>query len=82
MVVRAGPVLDELLAEHGGTMDDLVKGDEKDAGGTEDDVEVIEETPAPAKKATTRKKAPAKKATAKKKAAKKKAAKKKAAKKS
>ena len=59
-----------------------LKGDEQDANGAEDDVEVIEETPAPAKKATTRKKAPAKKAPAKKKAAKKKAAKKKAAKKS
>ena len=55
-----------------------LKGDEQDADGAEDDVEVIEETPAPAKKATTRKKAPAKKAPAKKKAAKKKVAKKKA----
>ena len=51
-----------------------------------DEADVIEETPAAAKQATTRKKAPAKKApaktAAKKKAAKKKAAKKKAAKKS
>ena len=64
-----------------------LKGGENEEDAAEDEVEVIEETPAPAKpaaakKATTRKKAPAKKAPAKKKAAKKKAAKKKAANKS
>ena len=58
-----------------------LKGDKDEGDAAEDEVEVIEETPASAKpaaakKATMRKKAPAKKAPSKKKAAKKKAVKK------
>ena len=63
-----------------------LKGEENGPDDAEGEADVIEENPAAAKQATTRKKAPAKKApaktAAKKKAAKKKAAKKKAAKKS